>query len=521
MAQHDYVIDNSTGANVRADINSALLAISSNNSGSSAPSTTYALQSFANTTNSKLQLRNAANNAFVNLRGFDGSLPLPDGSESSPSLFFDDDTNTGIYSSAADTLNITTAGSTKMTIDSSGRVGIGTTTPEEIVHIKGPTETISSRDGVMLQNSTESHAANNGLPLVWSGYISASNTNYGLASICGRKENSIDNNAAAYLEFGTSNSAGSISSKMIIDSSGNVGIGTTSPTSTGIQSGIKTVQIDSGDGAELILGNSQSSSVAANHIGAIAFKNIDTSTGTAPHYAGIRCNATDNSGNMNLKFYAGSTKFETDSPHMLIDSSGNVGIGTASPTATVHCSSTVKTARFEMMSTGDVIGIHMRHQRGALSGFNGKIISFEGNGAVETGSITIHQNSTVYGTTSDYRLKDNIENITDGIERLKKLTPRKFNFKTSPSVRVDGFIAHEVAEANVVAECVSGEKDAMQALTFYEDGDTMPSGKVIGDAKTFSDTEISPQSIDVSKLVPLLVAAVQELIGKVEALEAA
>ena len=48
MAQHDYVIDNSTGANVRADINNALLAISSNNSGSSAPSTNYASQFFAN-----------------------------------------------------------------------------------------------------------------------------------------------------------------------------------------------------------------------------------------------------------------------------------------------------------------------------------------------------------------------------------------------------------------------------------------------------------------------------------------
>ena len=114
MAQHDYVIDNSTGANVRADINSALLAISSNNSGSSAPSTTYALQSFANTTDSMLQLRNAANNAFVNLRKFDGTLPLPDGSVSSPSLFFDDDTNTGLFSSAADTLNFSTGGVERM-----------------------------------------------------------------------------------------------------------------------------------------------------------------------------------------------------------------------------------------------------------------------------------------------------------------------------------------------------------------------------------------------------------------------
>jgi len=121
--------------------------------------------------------------------------------------------------------------------------------------------------------------------------------------------------------------------RMFIDSSGNVGIGTISPTSTGIQSGIKTVQIDSGDGAELILGNSQSSNVSTNHIGAIAFKNIDASTGAAPHYAGIRCNATDSSGGMNLKFYAGSTKFETDSPHMLIDSSGRLLIGTTSTTS--------------------------------------------------------------------------------------------------------------------------------------------------------------------------------------------
>ena len=67
MAQHDYVIDNSTGANVRADINNALLAISSNNSGSSAPSTNYASQFFANTSTSIMQLRNTSNNAHVNV----------------------------------------------------------------------------------------------------------------------------------------------------------------------------------------------------------------------------------------------------------------------------------------------------------------------------------------------------------------------------------------------------------------------------------------------------------------------
>ena len=67
MAQHDYVIDNSTGANVRADINSVLQAISTNNSGSSAPSATFASQFFADTSAGQLKLRNTSNNGYVSL----------------------------------------------------------------------------------------------------------------------------------------------------------------------------------------------------------------------------------------------------------------------------------------------------------------------------------------------------------------------------------------------------------------------------------------------------------------------
>ena len=76
MAQHDYVIDNSTGANVRADINSVLQAIASNNSGSSAPSTTFALQFYADTTNNILKLRNAANDGFINLFTLAGGVDV-------------------------------------------------------------------------------------------------------------------------------------------------------------------------------------------------------------------------------------------------------------------------------------------------------------------------------------------------------------------------------------------------------------------------------------------------------------
>jgi len=76
MAQHDYVIDNSTGANVRADINNVLQAIASNNSGSSAPSSTFALQFYADTTNNILKLRNAANDGFINLFTLAGGVDV-------------------------------------------------------------------------------------------------------------------------------------------------------------------------------------------------------------------------------------------------------------------------------------------------------------------------------------------------------------------------------------------------------------------------------------------------------------
>ena len=76
MAQHDYVLDNATGANFRSDLNNALLAISSNNSGSSAPSTTYALQFYADTTNNILKLRNAANDGFINLFTLAGGVDV-------------------------------------------------------------------------------------------------------------------------------------------------------------------------------------------------------------------------------------------------------------------------------------------------------------------------------------------------------------------------------------------------------------------------------------------------------------
>ena len=103
------------------------------------------------------------------------------------------------------------------------------------------------------------------------------------------------------------------------------------------------------------------------------------------------------------------------------------------------------------------------------------------------GNISVNSSATSYNTGSDYRLKENITAISDGITRLKTLKPSRFNFKVNKDKRVDGFIAHEVT---AVPEAITGEKDGSEM-----------------------------QQIDQSKLVPLLTAALQEAITKIETLE--
>ena len=122
------------------------------------------------------------------------------------------------------------------------------------------------------------------------------------------------------------------------------------------------------------------------------------------------------------------------------------------------------------------------------------------NGGVQKGSIVTsdYSNNTTYNTTSDYRLKENINYDWDATTRLKQLKPARFNFKANPDLTMDGFIAHEVSD--VVSIAVTGEKDAM---TTDDDGNAV----------------IVPQGIDQSKLVPLLVKTIQELEARITILE--
>ena len=110
MATHDYDIANGTGAAVRADLNNALAAIVSNNSSASAPTSTFAYMWWADTTDNVLKMRNSANNGWITLQQLDGTMLLEDGSAGSPAIAFRDDTNTGMFSGAADELNFSTGG---------------------------------------------------------------------------------------------------------------------------------------------------------------------------------------------------------------------------------------------------------------------------------------------------------------------------------------------------------------------------------------------------------------------------
>ena len=123
-------------------------------------------------------------------------------------------------------------------------------------------------------------------------------------------------------------------------------------------------------------------------------------------------------------------------------------------------------------------------------------------GSTEVGSIVQNTSSTTYNTSSDYRLKENAVGITSAITRLKTLKPYRFNWKSDSSTTVDGFFAHEVT---AVPEAIKGTKDAVAS----EDIDSLNIKK---------DDPIY-QQIDHSKLVPLLTAALQDAITKIETLE--
>ena len=150
---------------------------------------------------------------------------------------------------------------------------------------------------------------------------------------------------------------------------------------------------------------------------------------------------------------------------------------------------------------------------------DGKLIEFSTGGFSPVGGIETSFGSTSYLTSSDYRLKENDVPMVDALARVKALRPINFAWKSNDR-RVDGFLAHELQE--VVPEAVSGTKDAMREEE-YEMSPSVVNAEGIETTAAVRGTRDVPQyqGIDQSKLVPLLTAAIQELIARIEVLEGA
>jgi len=148
---------------------------------------------------------------------------------------------------------------------------------------------------------------------------------------------------------------------------------------------------------------------------------------------------------------------------------------------------------------------------------DGAVVNFRKN-TTAVGSISVTASTTAYNTSSDYRLKENVVPMTGSIDRLKDLKPSRFNFKADTDKTVDGFLAHEAGE--VVPECATGTKDAMMDEEYEVTPAVMDGETVVTEAVMGTRSVPDYQGIDQAKLVPLLVASLQEAVAKIEALEA-
>ena len=265
--------------------------------------------------------------------------------------------------------------------------------------------------------------------------------------------------------------SGTLTSRMVILESGEVGIGTTSPSS-------KLHVSVAGDPEVRLTNTSSSETLRFDH------NSIRTMQSSA-----ISIMTNDNS-----------------SQQFRISSAGRMSLG--ANTGTAYSSQervgirdgSGQTFGLGIQMGGTPLGLWHTSNSGTFVAF-----AYSGSGSA-SGSITFSSGTTTYGTGSDYRLKENVDYTWDATTRLKQLKPCRFNWiEDDTDTLVDGFLAHEVA--NVVPEAVVGEKDA----TYTESEALENPNTQEGDAKI--------QMIDNSKLVPLLVKTIQELEARITTLE--
>ena len=361
--------------------------------------------------------------------------------------------------------------SERIRIDSAGYVGIGTDSPDSLVHIykaSAGSVTADSNLDLVIEDDSDTGIqiltpnANHGR--IYFGDASSNSQGrivYGGSNV----STAADRNAMMF-------HAGSGSERMRVASDGKVTIGHMGELGSSLN--------------KLLTVDGDTTAVVANFISETSDATVIfiTNTESTDQVWGIG-NAGSGHATGNESFYI---RDETASANrVIIDNGGQIGIGGTPSAAYLHIHG-------DMDNTSSYgLKVDAAGSDGSNIAYHAIWVDEDGDGC---GSITSNNsgNTSSYNESSDYRLKENEVAISDGITRLNQLNPYRFNWKKSPDYIVDGFFAHEVQE--IVPQAVVGEKDAVD-----------------------KDGEIERQMIDHSKLVPLLVAAVKELSDKVKVLE--
>ena len=179
-----------------------------------------------------------------------------------------------------------------------------------------------------------------------------------------------------------------------------------------------------------------------------------------------------------------------------LDISGNVAIdGTSNISTTTigDLTSTGDSASLTIHKQSDTV-LGLNRHNGSGGGENGPYIRYYAGAGSQVAQHTYDGTDMLFQQSSDYRLKENFTAVSDGVTRVKAIKPYWYNKKNNPSHTVMGFKAHEVATA--VPQAVSGDKDAVD-----------------------SDGNPAYQMMDVTRILPVLVAAIQEIEARVTALE--
>ena len=366
-----------------------------------------------------------------------------------------------------------TGGSERMRVDTSGNVGIGTSSPGARLGVAGDMR-------ILANAGTITHAFNyneNGGEIILCDETGAGSTLFDQAGNSTRLLELV-NGSELQVGLGGANTTGVIKFMRAgyveaarIDSSGNVGIGTSSP-----------------GGYRLNVNGSYLCSSGVDLTPGAAFGTQFNINGNG-YTGGIALDLTgmwigQNSGSRSLIFACGNNG-STVTERARIDGSGRLLVGTTSSFA-----STAFIQVNTYQNGAAAVGFATKPSTNA----NYDAADFYNSSGSLVGYISCTSSATSYVTSSDYRLKENVQPMTGALAKVAALKPCAYTWKADGS-NGQGFIAHELAE--VVPDAVTGEKDAVN-----EDG------------------SIKPQGIDTSFLVATLTAAIQEQQSMIEELKA-